>query len=161
MYVVLHWRCSKFGYEREDDEIYGPVLNSAYNLESQKAQYPRILIGDGVMDFLKTRAKVEGSSFHAKYCRDMATRCLNMVIPDQDGLLMLHYLGEGFREIVHSPSYKKSAKVPDVYKSTIDEAFNFVKTEYRRRVENRDTKLALRYSRLLNYFSVYVPAKNT
>ena len=35
-----------------DDEVYGPVFLNAYRLESKKAQYPRAIVGKGLLAYL-------------------------------------------------------------------------------------------------------------
>ena len=41
-----------WGVELQSGEVYGPVLARAYELESEIAQYPRIVVGSDVLQFL-------------------------------------------------------------------------------------------------------------
>lgn len=128
-----------------NDEIYGPVLNEAYKLESQKAQYPRILIGNGLMRFLNAMEKS-----NLEYCREMADVCLKLITTDSDGLQILDYLGDGFKDSFRYLNYQEENNL------TLDEiilkAFDFVRDEKDIWEKEKENKLADRYALLYNYF---------
>lgn len=42
------------GTELDNGEIYGPVLYKAYELESKVAEYPRIVVGKELINYLTT-----------------------------------------------------------------------------------------------------------
>src|SRR5947209_11171441 len=85
------------GAEIEPGEIYGSALSRAVELESQVAQYPRIVIGDELMTYLIETTHLPGSDNTTRYIKGMAGKCLDLITADVDGRPILHYLGEGHR----------------------------------------------------------------
>jgi hypothetical protein len=71
-----------------------------------------------------------------------------MIIKDVDGLPILHYLGETFRQHV-------SQKIHD---DLYIEAREFVEKQYAHFRNEPDSKLAFRYRQLLDYFVTFSPA---
>ncbi|MCK4308239.1 hypothetical protein KAW50_08450 [candidate division WOR-3 bacterium] len=135
------------GTELNTGEVYGPGFFSAYTLESKIAQYPRIVIGDQLINYLmnlsnKVQQSPNQTTENIEYCKDIADICLKMIVKDLDGCSILDYLGNKFRE-----NFKSSSDA-EVFK----DAFKFVETEYKKRKESKDSKLALRYFLLYNYF---------
>ena len=93
-----------WGTRLKSGEIYGPALNKAYYLESVVAKYPRIVVGDGVWNYLnslsnKIQQHIAQTQIDIDLCKRMADRCLNLISEDKDNLLILDYLGEGFLEL--------------------------------------------------------------
>lgn len=146
-----------FGTELDNGEIYGPVLYKAYALESNVAEYPRIVIGKELMNYLATLASKDlqmpdQTKEDIEWCKAMATTCSNMVVRDLDSVLILDYLGNNFRQnICENPERAKE------FEDTFSKAFQFVESEYKKRKQLGDKKLALRYYLLLNYFKAKNP----
>lgn len=73
------------GTELDNGEIYGPVLYKAYELESKVAEYPRIVIGQKLINYLTNLAN-KHPQLHVQtkedveLCKSMATNCLKMVV---------------------------------------------------------------------------------
>ncbi len=138
------------GTEIEENEIYGPVMSQAYQLESKIAQYPRIVIGGNIKEYFnglldgKSQLK-EQTGEDIEVCKSSAKACLKFIKLDFDGYLMLDYLGKEFTEPM-----KKSLGA-DFYK-IFNSAFNFVESEYYRFAKERDNKLTHRYYFLYQYF---------
>lgn len=145
------------GTELENGEIYGPVLYKAYELEHKVAEYPRIVIGKELINYLEQlangRQQMEKQvKEDVELCKLMATNCLKMIVRDLDGVLILDYLGDEFmRSINESPERAKE------YSNVFDLALQFVEAEYAKRKQAGDKKLALRYYLLLNYFKTKNP----
>ena len=142
------------GTELSSGEVYGPGFFNAYTIESKIAQYPRIVIGDRLIDYLMSLShKVQQFPGQTKedlgLCKIIADNCLKMIERDLDGYYILDYLGDKFLEnfTKHLSNCEKNS-VSEVLKL----AFNFVESEYKKRRENRDSKLAPRYFMLYNYF---------
>ncbi len=76
-------------------EIYGTALERAYVLESEVAQYPRIVIGDEFWKYLDaTIAEFEkGSTPVAKSITAIVKRIMGLMATDKDGKRILDYLG--------------------------------------------------------------------
>ena len=68
-----------------ESEIYGPALESAYRLESEKADYPRIIVGDQLQRYLRTVANQEGGSEFSEQAKQAAAYCQRLLHPDEDG----------------------------------------------------------------------------
>lgn len=130
------------GLELSDGEVYGSALSRAYELESKKAQYPRILIGDELVRYIKwQQAKPEADDFSAMN-KIAASFCTKLIAIDLDGLPFLDYLGEGFKTVFGK----------DLSFDIVKEAFDFVLKESAKCQDFQDFKLASRYTLLRNYF---------
>jgi hypothetical protein len=138
-----------WGTELRPGELYGPVIARSYELESEVAQYPRIVVGDRMMEFLKTFANLGDKDNYSRYSSTLATICLQMLIRDVDGQWMIHYLGETFQSTV---SRNEHAKM-------YSEAYKFISNEYARFRAEGDTKLAMRYFQLQSYFQHFPPVQ--
>jgi len=143
------------GTELSNGEIYGPALYKAYELESKVAQYPRIVIGQQLTNYLMSvvngHEQQQGgqSKEDTEICKSLAKRCLKMIVRDVDGVPILDYLGNDFLQSIKehpSPTDMKE------WKEIFNRAFQFVESEYMKRKQEGDKKLALRYYLLSNYF---------
>ena len=121
------------------DEVYGPVFLSAYTLESKKAEYPRAVVGKGLLSYLDALARLQQEpDRELALAAQLALDCKEKLLcaaPD-DGLTMLHFLSP-FVAIDSSP------------------AREWVHQQHQSYGENRDDELAERYRRLMVYFSKY------
>ena len=77
----------------EGEELYGPALCYAYDLENKIAQYPRIVIGDELYNYLQNESFVKENDIESKYRREMSENLKKMVCVDIDGVPILDYLG--------------------------------------------------------------------
>ena len=101
-----------WGVELNKGELYGAAVARAYELESEYAQYPRIVIGPRVVEYLQVQLANPGEDRYSHFNRSLAQVCLGLLAPDADGLPILHYLGEGFINFVsrgqHQDLYARS-----------------------------------------------------
>jgi hypothetical protein len=134
------------GGEIEPGEIYGSALSRAYHLESQIAQYPRIVIGDRLIDYLMDMLVSTGDDPRAAVARSLAERCLNLLTVDIDGWPILHYMGESHRLQISDALRREIAC------HVLPEVHDFLVREAARLQIGRNTKLAFRYSLLSRYF---------
>lgn len=135
-------------------EAYGPGFFDAYSLESKNAQYPRIVIGGHVVNYLgnlinKNQQLPNQTKEDIELCSIMADNCMKSIKRDIDGYPFLDFLGDKFLELTtqHVSDDLKKA-LPGIFKS----AFKFVESEYEKRREAKDQKLASRFFMLHNYF---------
>jgi hypothetical protein len=137
-----------WGVEIRPGELYGPAVAHAYELESEVAQYPRIVVGEGVGNLLQAHISNQEKGVFADMDRTLAELCTRMLIRDVDGVLILHYLGDAFRESFtqehHDGMYR--------------DGLAFVTHELNRFKTAKDTKLAFRYGNLMHYFSNFQPS---
>lgn len=137
-----------WGAELHPGELYGAAVTRAYELESQIAQYPRIVVGSETVKLLEAhRANPEQDPF-SQSDKALAELCLSMLVQDVDGYWLLHYLGEFFQDVVgHSYHAKLYAT-----------ARKFVYEQLTEHQSSLNTKLAFRYSHLMQYFDSHPPA---
>lgn len=134
-----------WGVELPVSGLYGPVVANAYELESKVAQYPRIVVGQRVVDFLEARLADTSDDAFTMANRVMAGLCRGMLFKDVDGCWIVHYLGEAFKVSVTDTHHR--------YFHDKARAFIFEQLEEHRKSQN--DKLAVRYSQLLNYFDAH------
>jgi hypothetical protein len=141
------------GTELKYGDLFGPAVIRAYELEQKIAGYPRIVIGDTLLDYLGHLVRKDDPTIgldedDKEVCKIMADCCLRMIGIDVDGHRIVDYLGEEFR----SKLYKSPEKGGGI---SFDEIFKiariFVESEYKRKWIAKD-KLATRYFLLNRYF---------
>lgn len=136
-----------WGVEIHPGEIYGAAVARAYELESIHAQYPRIVIGSRVVAFLEAHKNNKEQDVYSANNRALAELCLGMLAQDADGIWILHYLGDQFRQTVthkhHNEFYASARK--------------FVEEQLQLHQRTANSKLAFRYSHLLSYFEAHPP----
>lgn len=138
------------GIEIEDDEVYGPALFRAYDLESKIAQYPRIVIGDELVNYLQALSQGKPQIKNQMkedigLCQTMAQECLKIIVKDIDGYIILDYLGDSFS----SKAKKMIGKdFMDIFRAAAD----FVTSEHEKYCDSKNVKLAQRYYLLNQYF---------
>ena len=130
------------GTELKEGEIYGPVVANAYDLESNVAQYPRIVIGNELWNYLIKTTELNGNSQIERLNIQLASVCLRLLTIDYDGRPILDCLGEGFlKEINQEP-----------IKQLISKASEFIINQSEIFQKKQNSKLAFRYTLLRNYF---------
>ncbi len=148
-----------------DKDIFGPVLARAQHLESRLAQWPRILIGDGLVTYLRMMVEsADGVEMDAAISH-LIESCIALMTKDIDGWAVLDYLGEHERSIAaQTGGIKRNAEVqrwiserhptPAPVEPVNAErmAYCFVKGQAEKYREQRIEKLALRYAATLQYF---------
>lgn len=139
-----------WGVELTPGELYGAAIARAYELESEIAQYPRIVVGTAMASYLKVQIATEPQDIYAQTNKMLAELCLSMLLEDVDGALIIHYLGEDFQAALTRVWH------PKMYK----EAREFVVQELGKHRELEASKLAFRYAHLLRYFDKYPPNPN-
>jgi len=125
-----------------EDEVYGPVLESAHFLESQVADYPRIVAGDELSNYLNEVEKQSATTPPGRIAQQLASFCKQFITLDSDGVRMLDFLGEQMAKV--SPA----AERPKLFKPArdyIDEQQQIARSE------GNDKHLS-RYLRLAAYF---------
>ena len=138
-----------WGVELRPGELYGPAVVRAYELENEIAQYPRIVVGLETVGFLKAHVASLGKDYYSQIDRDFASLCLGMLAQDVDGHSFLHYLGDKFQFAV----------THELHGELYDTARKFILSQLAEHRAQRNTKLAFRYSHLLQYFDAHPPTK--
>ena len=142
------------GLEYKEGELYGPAVHRAYKLESVVAQYPRIVIGEELINYLRS---YEGSKLPAGAteleqrmffgAKNIAAICIKLIARDVDGQMILDCLGDLFREQFIEVGLGQA----------IHSAFDFVQAQLKEARSKKDFKLASRYLMLLQYITTRMP----
>lgn len=135
--VDIAWGC-----ELNPGEISGAVVANAYELESEVAQYPRIVIGERTVVYLDAEMKNPELDVYSQFNRTLAKLCLNMIDIDFDGNYILDYLGKGFKESITKQKHYELFLL----------AFKFVNEQLELWKKKKNTKLSMRYNHLFAYF---------
>ena len=136
-----------WGVELHPKELYGPAVSRAYNLENEIAQYPRIVIGPDVINYLERQSLNQEDALFSHYNSNLAKLCLEFFVQDIDGHWILHYLGEEFKNAITKGQHEKMYW----------EARNFILRQLDEHQADKNSKLAFRYSHLLKYFDDHKP----
>jgi hypothetical protein len=130
-------------------EIYGTALERAYFLESKVAQYPRIVIGDGLWNYLTSALNEfeQQTTGSAKAVAAIVQRIRRFITTDFDGKRILDYLGAIMAE-QSAPSHADQMVRP---------AYNFVLAEQTRVAAEGNQELIERYRLLRSYFETRLP----
>tara|TARA_R110001599_G_scaffold353856_1_gene600438 strand:- start:15788 stop:16657 length:870 start_codon:yes stop_codon:yes gene_type:complete len=136
-----------WGVELHQNELYGAVVANSYNLESNVAQYPRIVIGEKTINYLDSFISEEPNDTQKLeiYNRNLAVMCKSMIAIDHDGYHILDYLGPAFTKQV----------TQSVSKELYQESYKYIQTQYELHQKNQNTKLVMRYVMLRDYFNRY------
>lgn len=121
---------------------YGPALAKAHYLESKIADYPRIVVGPGVLRYLDWLEGRPGHDALTETNRDAAKLCRGYIAKDADGRWIVDYLNQAFA----------TAGGRGNLRSLQEQAFAFVQSELGRFRQEEDEKLTKRYERLEAYF---------
>jgi hypothetical protein len=130
--------------ELRDNELYGKAVADAYEAESFIAQYPRVLVANDVLNYLKERANLqcEEKDIDCHMKSGLAQQSLKLLSPDYDGRLIVDYLGDFFRKHLLAGEHDSLCQI----------AYQYVNDELVKQQERQNTKLAFRYSLLHGYF---------
>lgn len=134
-----------WGVEASYGGLYGPVVANAYELESKVAQYPRIVVGQRVVDFLEAHLSNTNDDPFTQGNRSWAQLCRDMLLKDDDGQWIVHYLGATFQ---HSVTHTNHDFIQN-------KARAFLIDQLKEHRKSKNKKLTLRYNQLLNYFNAY------
>lgn len=131
-----------WGVELEKNELYGCVIAKSHELESKVAGYPRIVIGEQLIDYLLSHSTRKEEDPFSSLNRKVAEHCLEMIAIDYDGYHIVDYLGPAFKKYAAT---SLDATVFNIAHAFVNEQLNKWRTAKR-------SDLALRYTLLDSYF---------
>ncbi|MFA6172663.1 MAG: hypothetical protein WC701_03170 [Kiritimatiellales bacterium] len=140
-----------FGLELEDGKLIGPAVQNAYELESKHAQYPRIVAGCGLVEYLQNIERIgmqKGTTIQNQASKSLARISRGWLKTDIDGETILDYLGGEF--LNRLPKEKVQPMVFAAYK--------FADEEQARFRAQKNGQLAVRYACLKTYLHPYLRA---
>lgn len=138
-----------WGVEIKSGELYGPAVARAYELESTVAQFPRVVIGESAVNYLRLQAESTSKGMYADMDRNLARLCLDMIVVGPDKQPMLNYLGGAFR----------AAVAQDLHASMYSDAHSYVIEQLDTHRASGCAKLISRYEILLDYFNSFPPSE--
>lgn len=134
--------------ELSDNDLYGQAVSRAYDLESKEADYPRILLGNPFMGYLKSFEDILNNNAVAVQEKRIVEQLLKYILEhievDSDGKAILSYLSP-----VVLSSYAQSK---DTLNEALIHASDFIQGEIDKHEANKGAKLFCRYKKLKAYF---------
>lgn len=88
-----------WGVPLGDGEFYGAALERAYTLESVCADYPRIVVGEELRNYLGFVEGNQSTTPFAGLARDLARECGKLIVEDEDGKQVLDLVGPSIRSL--------------------------------------------------------------
>lgn len=145
-----------WGVEIREGQFYGAALSRAYQLESEVAGYPRIVVSADTVEFLDSLARSTvplPEDYIGSLNRELGRLCLQFLTTDADGYAIIDYLGAPFQELITGPNHAY----------LYGKAREFVAKQHDAFTQKGDSKLAFRYAFLNAYFEsnppIETPAK--
>jgi len=86
------------GTEISKEEVYGPVNVRVFELEKD-AGYPRIKVGNGLLNHLDDLEKRCPDSLEGRHTKHSIQGCRNLVTTDHTDILILDPMGEGVKSV--------------------------------------------------------------
>lgn len=134
--------------EINSNEIYGPSIARAYKLESQISKYPRIVVGSELYEYIEaTASQAEVDNISIASVR-LAKECLELLIIDGDGCVMVDFMGKNIRE-----RYREMDGFDSI--ELVQKAYDFVNKSYvyfkESKTKDKDKELESRYASLKTY----------
>src|SRR5207302_4002662 len=87
------------GLDIGNDEIYGPTLHRAYHLENRVADFPRIVIGDELWNYIGAVAGQVAATPLGRIAARLAEAGKSLVTTDKDGCRILDILAPRMAEL--------------------------------------------------------------
>lgn len=122
---------------------YGPALAKVHQLESKVADYPRIVVGPGLLSYLDAVEQNPDHDGPAKANRAVAGICRDHITQDTDGCWFIDYLNEAFTNVAGDSTGWGEMQA---------RAYTFIESELARFRNEGNDKLAKRYEQLDGYF---------
>lgn len=98
------------GTEIDKEEVYGPVAVQAYELESRKAKWPRVLVGEGLLNHLNDLEQRCGNDLEGRHTKLNIQNCRSVIGKNRGKGYFLDVVGEGVRSVYDQPFFTKMVK---------------------------------------------------
>ncbi len=128
-----------WGVRLTQNEVYGSALVKAYTLETEKAVYPRIVIGESLWKFINYVVNSNPTTKYGTRAKSIAKQCKSLVVKDHDGVYILDVIGKAV----------KSSTV-GINSDSVKKGYDYVR--YQLAHKKKDSKLGPRYKLLKNYY---------
>jgi hypothetical protein len=133
------------------DEVYGPVISAAYELEANVAEYPRTAVGPKLVQTLSYLEQYPQTTPAGRAVTNVAHGCKRFLCeaPD-DQRQMIHFLSD--------ETCGSSTRDRREFARRCTIAHDVVRAEIERFNDEKNIKLLDRYLRLNRYFEAYKTA---
>ena len=131
--------------ELHDNELYGSAVARSYELENYVAGYPRIVLGNDILNYISSLCRANAQSIEDQYQKERAEACINYLTTDADGRVFINYLSEKYIQDISSNTHK------DLY----GRARKYITDQLVEHQRNQNSKLAFRYANLLQFFDTF------
>ena len=128
----------------QSGDPYGPALARAHHLESKVADYPRIVVGPGILSYLDAIDRTEGTDPPIQAIKALAGTCRTFLAQDSKGCWFVDYLNDAFANGGGDQASWQNLRAT---------ALPFVEAELIRFRMAGDEELTGRYTRLRDYFA--------
>ena len=126
----------------DEEHLFDPAMDEAYKMESEIANYPRIIVNPELIEIAANNPNSSNSPEHErKYIEGLLEK-------DFDGLLFIDYLKKGCDEIVASEDY---FGLPD-FINKVSEIINSNETSKDLRIIQKYNWLKNRFNDVLSYY---------
>jgi hypothetical protein len=133
------------GAELGNGDLYGPVLNEVYRLESKIADYPRLIIGKRLSTFIQSQSQnLDKGEFLNGVLKRANDFCKKMIYRDNDGQIILDYLGEEAFKLNQFSGSKGC--------SFVKESITKIEDSLNNHKKDGNEKLERLYEKLLKYY---------
>lgn len=132
-----------WGVEPNPNEIYGAAVAYAHHLESSVAQWPRVVVGEGLIDYLHYYVDSASEDLSQQVRKLISERCLSFITSDTDGVQIVDYLGPDYRRVAGNA----------ISLEVLTKANEFVSEQLIYWQYRDDQKLLGRYGEVKKYFN--------
>ena len=140
--------------ELSNGDVYGPALSEAHRLEKEVAQYPRVVIGQRLSEFVRCKGHGSDSgTFRGLLLAGVNRLCEGLVCRDDDGTMIVDYLGKTASDL----SRFKGSKASDFVRrglSSIGDELDVAKKEGNEKLIERYEKLQAYYQSRMKFWDV-------
>jgi len=141
-----------FGYGvriGDQNEMYGSALVKAHLLENEIANYPRVVIGNSLWQYLTVIESGTSDTVFAKAARNFASNAKSLIALDNDNIKIIDIIGEGAKSVTGG-----------ITKELVNMAYDSLlklQSRYAGQETSTNIKLMTRYSLLKTYFESKLP----
>ncbi len=130
------------GIEVKHNDIYGAALARAYALESHVANYPRVVVGGELQSYLQYLAECTETDEVSQVSKELAKHSMEFLAIDDDGYPFIDFIG---------PAMRREMEAFDDGQELVRRAYAFVLESSKQFQENKNSKVAFKYSLLRKY----------
>ena len=141
-----------------EGELYGAAYVNAYEIESRRARYPRIVVGNALPQYLQQLSQPATAAIEDRFKAQMAQWCASLLKRDADGEWILDYAGPRAHEFYMKQRAATAAGQPDALEAAREFAREARET-WRDRKEGDGPEIFWKYSQLVRYLDACGPLR--